>query len=125
MTSIEPPLKGQFVTFVNPKPLNYGFTDKKDTRKELYSRVQVIAGSKKIKPREVQRYLYPLQLVGYLRDNLLQMINKEETSLVQTYTAIDMPNGAILYIEDVEEELFIFVVSPSGNVGFSDLCRLI
>lgn len=125
MTSIEPPLIGKFVNFVNPKPLDYGFTNKEATRKELYSRVQVLAGAQKIKPRKVQRYLYPLQLIGYLRDNLLQMVNGDATSIVKTYTAIDMPNGAILYIEDVNEELYLFVVSPNSDIGFSDLCRFI
>lgn len=125
MTSVEPPLKGKFVIFLNPKPLDYGFDNKEDTRKELYSRMQVIAGAKKINPRQIRRYVYPLQLAGYLRNNLLQMVNGDATSIVQNYTAINMPNGAILYVEEVENELFIFVISPGNNVGFSEICRLI
>jgi hypothetical protein len=125
MSTLEPKLVGRFVTFVYPKPLSYGFQSKEQTRKELYVRVAGMLGNEKLTPREVYRYLYPMQLGGYLKYNILQMVTGPATSVVKRYTAINLPNGAILYVEEVGEELYIFVVSPGNGLGFQQLCRLI
>ena len=125
MSTLEPKLKGRFVTFVYPKPLSYGFSTKEQTRAELYVRVKFLMGNEQMVPREVDRYLYPMQLGGYLKFNILQMVTGQATSIVQKYTAINLPDGPILYIEEVGEELYLFVVSPGNSLGFQQLCRLI
>lgn len=125
MSVLEPKLVGRFVTFVYPKPLSYGFSTKEETRKELYFRVQFMMGNERMVPREIDRYLYPMQLGGYLKNNILQMVTGPATSVIKKYTAINLPDGPILYIEEVGEELYIFVLSPENSLGFQQLGRLI
>jgi len=125
MSATELPLKGRFVVFIYPKPLSYGFDTKNATRKELYLRIQSLMGTQKMIPRQVKRPLYPMQLGGYLKLNILQMVTGPATSILKEYTAIDLPSGPILYIEEVGEELYIFVISPGANDGFLQLCNLI
>lgn len=125
MATVEPTLKRRFVVYVYPKPLSYGFDTKIKTRRELYARIQSLIGKQKMTPRQVSRPIYPMQLGGYLKANILQMVTGPATSLYKEYTAIDLPSGPILYIEETENDLYIFVISPGSNDGFSQLVRLI
>jgi hypothetical protein len=121
----EAKLSGRFLVYVHPKPLSYGLSSKSEVWTELKARIEMVCGPKMGNMRKIQRPLYPMQLVSFAPNNILQMATGPATSIYKSYTAVDLPNGPILYIEENSKHLYLFVLSTGEGHGLSQLQHLI
>lgn len=125
MTTREPSLEGQFVVYIYPKAVTYGFKTKDEVLNELRTRLKNLPGYKGDSFRKVNRPLYGMQLAGFAGDGILQMVTLTATQVRREYEAVDLPSGAILYIETAGEELYFFVLSSGGTRSLSEYRSLI
>lgn len=125
MSTREPILNGRFLSYVCTEKVNYGYSTKTEVLKELRARLSQLGGKTDLTFRSVSRPIYGMQLLGFAGDSILQMVVGTATQVWKDYQAVDLPNGGVLYVEEVGEELILFTIDTPNGKSLSELRRLI
>jgi hypothetical protein len=124
-TFAEPTTSDKLFVYAVPTALSYGFDTKDKVLQELRARVKNLKGGKRLTWQNVRRPLYGLQYIGYAGGHVLRLAQMEATEVLKEYSSAQLPSGAILYVEEVGEEVYVFAVSGNANAGLAELRNLI
>ena len=111
--------------YTTDSPLSYGYENKDEVLQELRTRISGLSKFKKAEWLKVSRPLYGLQYIGYAGDFILKFSQALATEIYKEYDAVYLASGAILYIEEKDDQIYVFLVTGKSDVGLSNLRDII
>ena len=109
----------KLVVYVRPGLITYGLETLEDRMKEVRARLN---GRKLSK---VRRPLYGMMLLSLANKDVMKMVQMMATDVYRDYWVVEMKNHCLLYIEEAEDGLQIFMVSGEDGPGFEDFMSII
>lgn len=109
----------RFVVLVRPGLITYGLETREARLAELRRRI----GGKEL--ARVRRPLYGMVMHSLASREVIRFVQMEATDVYREYWFAELRNGYLLYIEELEAGLQIFMVSGDERAGFEDFSLII
>lgn len=109
----------KLVVYIRPGLITYGLETREARMTELRARLN----GKKL--ARVRRPLYGMVVLSLANKDVIKMVQMMPTDVYRDYWFVELRNHCLLYIEEDEQGLQIFMVSGEDGPGFEDFMGII